>query len=161
MTEPPLLSTPDERELLYVYLTISEHVVSLVMLREVDGEQRLIYFVSKTFTNCQTRYLPLEKLVLALVVTSQKLMHYFQAHPIDVYTELPLNNILSKVDLSGRLSKWVVELSQSDIKFLLRTTIKGQVLIDFVAEFSPRAASPKKQRPIKKLLRLHVERKRA
>ena len=27
------------------------------------------------------------KLVLALVLTSQKLMHYFQAHPIAIYIE--------------------------------------------------------------------------
>ncbi|GFY91006.1 hypothetical protein Acr_07g0012020 [Actinidia rufa] len=32
-------------ELLYVYLVILEHAVSLVLLREVDGKQRLIYFV--------------------------------------------------------------------------------------------------------------------
>lgn len=70
-----LLSTLDEGELLYVYLAISEHAISSVMLREVNGEQRLIYFVSKTFTDCQIRYLPLEKLVLALVLTSRKLMH--------------------------------------------------------------------------------------
>ena len=60
--------------------------------------------------NCQTRYLPLEKLVLALVLTSRKLMHYFQAHPIAVYTEFLLKIILSKVDLSGQLFKWAIEL---------------------------------------------------
>ena len=101
MTEPLLLSTPNKGELLYVYLAISEHAVSSVMLREVYEEQCLIYFVSKTFTDCQTRYLPLEKLVLALVLTLQKLMHYFQAYPIVVYIEFPLKNILSKADLSG------------------------------------------------------------
>ena len=57
--------------------------------------------VSKTFTDCQIRYLLPEKLVLALVLTLRKLMHYFQAHPIVVYTEFSLKNILSKADLSG------------------------------------------------------------
>ncbi|XP_057461118.1 uncharacterized protein LOC130751535 [Actinidia eriantha] len=42
-------------EPLYVYLAISEHAVSSVLLKEVDAEQRPIYFVSKTFTYCQTR----------------------------------------------------------------------------------------------------------
>ncbi|XP_057465711.1 uncharacterized protein LOC130755326 [Actinidia eriantha] len=111
LTKPPLLSTPDEGELLHVYLAVSEHA---------------------------TRYLPLEKLVLALVVTSRKLMHYFQAHPISVYTEFPLKAILMKADLTGRLSKWSLELGQYDISFLPRAAIKGQVLADFVAEFSPR-----------------------
>ena len=115
----------------YVYLVVSVHAVSSVLLREINGEQRLIYFVSKMFMDFQTRYLPLEKLVLALVLTSQKLMHYFQAHPIVVYTKFLLENILSKADLSDRLSKWAIELGQSDIKFFPRAIIKGQVLVNF------------------------------
>ncbi|XP_057463838.1 uncharacterized protein LOC130753679 [Actinidia eriantha] len=142
LTKPPLLSTPDEGELLHVYLAVSEHAVSSVLLREMVNEQRPIYFVSKTLTDCQTRYLPLEKLVLALVVTSRKLMHYFQAHPISVYTEFPIKAILMKADLTGRLSKWSLELGQYDISFLPRAAIKGQVLADFVAEFSPRPKIP-------------------
>ena len=59
---------------------------------------------------CQMRYLVLEKLVLALVITLRKLMHYFQAHPIAIYIEFSFKNMLIKEDLSGRLSKWVVEL---------------------------------------------------
>ena len=136
ISEPSLLSTADEGELLYVYLATSEHAVVSVLLREVDGKQCLIYFVSKTFTDCHTRYLSLEKLILALVLTSQKLMYYFQAHLITVYMEFSLKNILSKADLSSQLSKWTIELRQSDIKFLLRETIKGQVLDNFVIEFS-------------------------
>ncbi|GFY85504.1 hypothetical protein Acr_04g0002420 [Actinidia rufa] len=98
--------------------------------------------LSKTLTDCQTRYLPLEKLILALVVTSRKLMHYFQAHPISVYTEFPLKAILMKADLTGRLSKWSLELGQFDISFLPRAAINGQVLANFVAEFSPRPEIP-------------------
>ena len=58
-----------------------------------------------------------------------------------------MKNILSKVDLSVRLSKWTIEINQSDIKFLLRTTIKRQVLANFVIEFSPRAVSPELENP--------------
>ena len=125
-----------------MYLVVSKYAVRSILLREVDREQRPIYFVSKTFMDCQKRYLTLEKLIIALVLTSQKLMYYFQAHPIAVYTKFSLKNILSKADLCGRLSKWDIELSQSDIKFLPMATIKGQVLANFVAEFSPRVVSP-------------------
>ena len=81
LTEPPFLSTPDEGELLYVYLAIFEHAISSVHLIEVDREQRPIYFASKTFTDCQTRYLPLEKLVLALVLTLQNSCTTFKHTP--------------------------------------------------------------------------------
>ena len=103
LTSPPLLSTPNKEKLLYVYLVILEHAVSSVLLREVDKEQRLIYFVSKTFTDFQIRYLVRKKMLLALVITSWKLMHYFQAHSTTVYTEFLLKNILIKANLSERL----------------------------------------------------------
>ena len=147
LAEPPLLSTPEEGELLHVYLAVSEHAVSSVLLREVAHEQRPIYFVSKILTDCQRRYLPLEKLIFALIVTSRKLMHYFQAHPISVYTEYPLKHVLLKADLSGRLSKWSLELGQFDIKFSPRAAIKGQVLADFVAEFTPKMKIPEQSLP--------------
>ena len=62
-------------------------------------------------------------------------MHYIQSHLIAVYIEFLLKNIFSNADLSEQLSKWVVVLGQSDIKFLPRAAIKGQVLADFVAKF--------------------------
>ena len=72
-----------------------------------------------------TRYMLQEKIILDLVIATTKLMHYFQAHPMAVDIELPLKNMLMKVDLSGTLSKWVVELGQFDIKFLPKEAIKG------------------------------------
>ena len=51
---------------------------------------KVMPFGLKTFMDCQIRYLSLEKLVLDLVLTLRKLMHYFQAHSIAVYTEFLL-----------------------------------------------------------------------
>ncbi|GKU97609.1 hypothetical protein SLEP1_g10736 [Rubroshorea leprosula] len=65
---------------------------------------------------------------------SRKLRAYFQSHQIGVYTDLPLKKILQKPKLSGRLIGWSVELSEYDIKFQQRTTIKGQAVADFLME---------------------------
>ena len=62
-----------------------EHVVSVVLLRD-QGVQRPVYYINKTMVDAETRYLPLEKLVLALVHTIRKLPHYFQTHTIYVLT---------------------------------------------------------------------------
>ena len=51
--------------------------------------------------------------------------------------EFPLRSILYNPDLSGRISKWAVELGQYDIHFQPQTTIKAQILADFIAEFTP------------------------
>ena len=48
-----------------------------------------------------------------------------------------MKSILHKPKLSGRLTKWTVELSEYDITFQPRTTLKSQVLDDFIVEFVP------------------------
>ena len=87
-------------------------------------------------------YLPLEKLVLVLVITTRKLMHYFQAHSIAIYRKFPLNNMLMRIGLLRRLSKWVVKLRQFNIKLLPKAAIRGKVLANFVIEFLSRTMSP-------------------
>ena len=79
----------------------------------------------------------MEKLVLALIISARKLRPYFQGHPITVYTTYPIRSILHKPELSGRLTKWAVELGEHDITYQPRTAIKSQALADFVADFSP------------------------
>jgi len=63
-------------------------------------------------------------------------MHYFQGHSIGVLTDHPLRSILRSAEASRRVSKWAPELGQYDIQFLPRTSIKGQVLADFIIEFT-------------------------
>ncbi|CAL1376418.1 unnamed protein product [Linum trigynum] len=82
----------------------------------------------------ETRYSPIEKAALALVNASQKLRPYFQSHAITVLTNLPLKRILSSMEVSGRMTKWAVELSEYDIQYASKPAIKAQVLADFVAE---------------------------
>jgi hypothetical protein len=78
----------------------------------------------------------MEKLAFALTIASRKLRPYFQAHTISVLTEYPLKKVLWKLDLSGRLANWAIELGDFDIKFLPRNAIKGQKRADFLAEFT-------------------------
>ena len=76
----------------------------------------------------------MEKLILALVTVARKLRPYFQAHTIEVPTEYPMKQVLHKPEISGRLIKWAIELSEFDIRYKTKTAIKGQVLADFVME---------------------------
>ena len=70
------------------------------------------------------------------MVATRKLRPYFQAHMIIVPTKFPLKQILQRPEASGRLAKWSIELGEFDILFKPRTTIKGQALADFIAEFT-------------------------
>uniref|UniRef100_A0A2N9FK28 Uncharacterized protein n=1 Tax=Fagus sylvatica TaxID=28930 RepID=A0A2N9FK28_FAGSY len=142
LSAAPLLSTPVNGESLYVYLAVSEHAVSAAIVREDCNVQKPVYYTSKTLDGAESRYLPLEKLAFALVCSSKKLPHYFQAHTMIVLTEQPLKAVLRSADFSGRISKWGAQLGAYDINYRPRTSIKGQVLADFIAEFTPAEMGP-------------------
>ncbi|KAK0587832.1 hypothetical protein LWI29_029584 [Acer saccharum] len=87
-------------------------------------------------TEAETRYRDMEKLALSLIVASRKLRPYFQSHPIVVLTNQPLRQVLQKPELAERLTKWAMEISEFDIQFRPRTSVKGQAVADFIAEHS-------------------------
>ena len=84
-----MLAAPKPEEDFFMYLSVSDHSVNAVLLRD-QGMQQPVYYISKTMVNAETRYLPLEKLVLALMNATRKLPHYFQAHTVYVLTKYPL-----------------------------------------------------------------------
>lgn len=86
LMQAPMLTAPEPGEGLFMYLSVSDHAVSAVLLRD-RGVQQPVYYISKTPVDVETRYLPLEKLVLALVHATRKLPQYFQAHTVYVLTE--------------------------------------------------------------------------
>ena len=71
----------------------------------------------------------------AILLTSQKLRHYFGTYHIAVVTEYPLDDILRNKEASGRIIKWVVELGTYTIDFRPRHTMKSKALADFIVEW--------------------------
>ena len=70
--------SPELDEVLFAYITVAPYAVSLVLIRVDCGVQRLVYYVSKSLHETEVRYLPLEKAILAVVLGTRKLPHYFQ-----------------------------------------------------------------------------------
>jgi len=82
----------------------------------------------------EVNYSSMEKICLTLVFVVQKLKRHLRSHQVTVILkEDPLRYILSKSPLSGRLAKWAMLLSPFDIKFVPQKTVKGQVIINFLA----------------------------
>ena len=84
----------------------------------------------------EERYPQMEKLAFALVIAARKLKPYFQEHTIVVLTDKPLRRVMNSTEATGRIALWAVELSEFDIQYHLRTAIKGQVVADFIVEFT-------------------------
>jgi len=82
------------------------------------------------------RYQKIEKAALAVVITARRLRYYFQNFQVIVKTDLPIRQVLQKMDLAGRILKWAVELSEYGLIFEGRGLIRPQALVDFVAEMA-------------------------
>lgn len=66
-------------------------------------------------------------------MTSRKLRHYFEAHPIKVVTDKPLLDLFNNKEASSRIRKWAAKLSEHAIDFE-RSAIKSQVMAGFNAD---------------------------
>lgn len=110
--------------------------VSVLLVQEEEGTQHPFYYVSKSLISAETRYSHLEKLTLALMDATRKLRPFFQCHPIVVITSYPLQNVLHKPELSGRMAKWAVEMSELDFEYKPRIAINYLAQADFIADFS-------------------------
>ena len=145
LSSPPVLVSPIEGELLTLYLAVSDFSTSAVLVRDKERVQHPVYYCSCALKGAEERYPRMEKLILALVTAARKLRPYFQAHTIEVPTEYPMKQVLHKPETSGRLMKWVIELSEFDIWYKPKTVIKGQILADFVMEFTSAEPAEKAQ----------------
>jgi len=135
---PAVLCKPRVGVPLRLYFAVTEWAISSVLVQEQDQVQRPIYFVSKALQGPESRYQSLEKAALAVVFSARRLRHYFHNFTVVVMTNLPIQKVLQKPNVVGRMVRWAVELSEFDIHYEPRGSIKGQVYADFVAKPSPR-----------------------
>ena len=79
---------------------MSKSAVNIALVRENDGIQKPVYYVSKSLTGAQTKYQRMEKLALVFFITSRKLRQYFQAFLIIMLTSINKNP-----KTTGRIAK--------------------------------------------------------
>ena len=92
--QQPIMSSPITDEVLFSYIAVAPHAVSLVLIRVDNGVQQPVYYERKSLHKVEIRYLPLEKAILTAVHGTRKLPHYFQAHTVVILTQLSLKAIL-------------------------------------------------------------------
>nr|GFB21389.1 reverse transcriptase domain-containing protein [Tanacetum cinerariifolium] len=108
LSDLPLLAAPKPQEELIIYLSATHGAISAVLMTERGTAQTPVYFISRALQGPELNYSPMEKLVLSLV--------------------------MSRPDVAGRLQKWSIMLGEHNITYRPRTSIKGQILADFLNE---------------------------
>ena len=136
LSSPPLLSPSMPGEELYLYIAVSQAAVSAALVRDEGSSQRPVYFISRAFREAEERYPRMEKLAFALITAARKLKPYFQADTIVILTDQPLKKAMSSPEAVGRMALWAIELSKFDVQYRLRTAVKGQIVADFIAEYT-------------------------
>ena len=99
----------------------------------------------------------MEKIAYAVVMAARKLRYYFQSYKIKVPTSYLLRDMFENKEASGRIGKWAAQLVEHTIDFTSRSTIKSQVLADFIADWTPVTPSQEKLK-IKAFWKLECDR---
>ena len=85
----------------------------------------------------EEKYSPLEKTCVALVWATRKLKHYMLAFKVLLIARIdPLKYLMEKPVQDGKTTKWVLLLSEFDIKYVTQKSIKGRAIVDYLAHCS-------------------------
>jgi hypothetical protein len=133
------LASPDPSLPLLLYIAASACAVSAALFQEQDREgttqQCPVYYVSEVLTASKCNMTELKKISYAVVMALCKLRHYFEAFKVRVTSDRGLRELFRNPEASVRIAKWAAELSGYHITFKPRTTIKSQVLADFIIDW--------------------------
>ena len=55
LSRPPIMSSPEVDKVLFVYIAMAPHAVSLVLLQVDNGVQQPIYYVSKSLHEAEVQ----------------------------------------------------------------------------------------------------------
>jgi hypothetical protein len=78
----------------------------------------------------------LEKISYTIVMASRKLQHCFEAFRVRVTLDRGMGELFRNPEASARIAKYAAKLSGYDITFEPRTTIKSEVLVKFIVDWT-------------------------
>ncbi|KAA0066956.1 uncharacterized protein E5676_scaffold595G00600 [Cucumis melo var. makuwa] len=107
LLNPSVLSAPAAGKPLILYIAAQETSLGALLAQENDkGKECALYYLSRTLTEAELNYSPIEKMCLALFFAIDKLRHYMQAFTIHLVAKAdPVKYILSRPFISRRLVK--------------------------------------------------------
>ena len=137
MMNLPTVQASIQKKPLLLYLATNSYAIgALIAQEDGGGVEQLVYYISRALKDAITRYLMAERACLAIVYALQRLRHYFLAYEVWLMTKFhAIKALLQQPILSGRISQWLLKLSQYDLKAGTPKAVKGQAIADLLAQF--------------------------
>ena len=128
--------SPIQGHTLKLYLSVTnESLGCLLTQNNSKGHKQAIYYLSSVLNPIETRYTPIEKLCLALYFACTKLRHYLIKSRVYVVSQTGLMKyMLNRLLITWRIGKWSMVLSKFTLVYFPHKSIKGQALVDFLAD---------------------------
>jgi len=135
LMNPLVLIPPQQGRPFRLYLSTDGMVSGSASIQEFKGKERVIYFLSRRLIDAETRYSTIEKLCLCLYFCGIKLRHYLlSAECTVIRKDDVVRYMLYMPIMSGRIGKWILALSEFDLRYESANAVKGQIMADFVAQ---------------------------
>jgi len=110
-------------------LSADERAIGSALIQEFEGKEQVIYYVSRGLLDAEIRYSSTERLCLCLYFSCTKLRHYLlSAECIVVCKDDIVKYMLLLLILYGRIGKWILALSEYDLRFESAKAVKGQIM---------------------------------
>jgi hypothetical protein len=137
LIKSPILSCPDFSRPFTLQTDASAFGVGAVLTQNLDGEEKVICFLSRSLTHAERKYSTTERECLGAIWAVEKLRQYLEGVRFtlitDHYSLLWLNRLK---DPCGRLGRWALRLQAFDFEIVHRKG-KEHVVPDFLSRSVP------------------------
>jgi hypothetical protein len=135
MKEPPVLVPPQLNKPFKLYVAADTQTIGSALIQEFEGKERVVTYLSRKLLDPETRYSAAEKLCLCVYYSCTKFRHYLLNAECVVYSKFDvIKQMLSMPILNGRIGKWILALSEFELKFESAKAVKGHIIADFITE---------------------------
>jgi hypothetical protein len=135
MKEPLVLVPPQLEQPYKLYVAVDTQTIGSALIQDFEGKGRVVAYLSRKLLDPKTRYSAAEKLCLCVYYSCTKFPHYLLNAECIVYSKFDvIKHMLSMPILNGRIGKWILALSEFELRFELAKAVKGQIIADFINE---------------------------
>lgn len=128
LTEAPVLACPDWSKTFYLQTYASLEGQRAVLTQDTGEKEVVIAYASRTLIDAEKNYSATELECLAVKWGIWKMRHYLEGYHFVVMTDHQSLKWLNSIETpSGRLARWIMELSQWDFEVVYKKGIENRL----------------------------------